>query len=211
MNVKEIADAIVELEDDRALALVKQALDEKHDPVDILQKGIVVGLQAIGKRFETGEYFLAELMMGGKLAEQCIAIVNPHLPKGTGPKKGVVVIGAVQGDLHDVGYKLVAKQLELAGYEVHDMGVNVPTMAFIDKARQVNADFIGLSAFLITTIPYCGEVVKYLKDMGIKDKHKVIIGGAEASEASAKSLGVDGWAANAVLAVSLCDRLVAKR
>ena len=211
MNVKEIADAIVELEDDRALALVKQALDEKHDPVDILQKGIVVGLQAIGKRFETGEYFLAELMMGGKLAEQCIAIVNPHLPKGTGPKKGVVVIGAVQGDLHDVGYKLVAKQLELAGYEVHDMGVNVPTMAFIDKARQVNADFIGLSAFLITTIPYCGEVVKYLKDMGIKDKPKVMIGGAEASVATAKSLGVDGWASNAVLAVSLCDRMVAKK
>lgn len=210
MNVSDIAVAIRELEDDRALALVKEAIESKHDPIDVLHNGIMAGLGEIGKRFETGEYFLAELMLGSKLAEQCIAIVDPHLPKEKGPKRGVVVIGAVKGDLHDIGYKLVTMQLELAGYEVYDMGVDVPTMKFIQKAQEVKADFIGLSAFLTTTVAFCGEVVSYLKDMGIREQHKVIIGGANTSQVVADEMGVDGYAANAIQAVKLCERLLGK-
>lgn len=210
MNVSDIVLAITELEDDRALALVRKAIESGHDPLDILHNGIMAGLGEIGRRFEKEDYFLAELMLGSKLAEQCITIVEPHLPKEKGPKRGVVVIGAVKGDLHDIGYKLVIMQLELAGYEVYDMGVDVPTMKFIQKAQEVKADFIGLSAFLTTTVAYCAEVVSYLKDMGIRKQHRVIIGGANTSQALAEEMGVDGYAANAIQTVRLCDRLLDK-
>lgn len=208
MGLDEIALAILELEDDRAVALVNEAISEGLDPKAILERGVLAGLKAIGKRFETKEYFLSELVLGAKLAEDCIAVLDPHLPKGIGPKRGTVVIGAVQGDLHDIGYGLVAKQLELAGYEVHTLGINVPSMAFIDKAREVKADIIGLSAFLVSTIPNCNEVIGYLRDMGMREQFKVIIGGAETNEALARKMGADGWAPDAVEAVKLCDRLL---
>ena len=209
MSVQEIAQAVEELKRDQALSLVEQAINDGVDPVQIVQEGIVAGLEGIGKRFEAEEYFLAELMMGGKISQACIDIVTPHLPESTGTKAGTVVIGAVEGDLHDIGYGLVATQLELNGFEVHKLGVNIPAMTFIDKAKEKNADIIGLSAFLVTTIPNCNEVVDYLRDMGLKDKFKVIIGGTETSQEKADAMGADGWAKNAVGAVELCKKLMA--
>ena len=211
MITQEIAQAVELLDKKKALALVQKALDEGINPVDIVQLGIVAGLEGIGKRFEKQEYFLAELMMGGKISQACIDLVTPHLPKTATTKEGVVVIGAVQGDLHDIGYGLVATQLELNGFEVHKLGVNVPAMTFIDKAREKNADIIGLSAFLVTTSPNCNEVIDYLKDMKLRDKYFVIIGGTETSQEKADAMGADGWAKNAVGAVELCKRLMAKK
>lgn len=210
MSINEIKQAIVELEEDEALELVKKAVEKGDtDPVAILKGGIMEALKEIGDKFGAGEYYLAELVLGGELADQCIEILEPYLPEVTGPKKGIVVIGAVKGDLHTIGYGLVAKQLELAGYEVHSIGIDIPSMTFIDKAKEFNADIIGLSAFLVTTIPYCGELVNYLKDMDIREKYKVIIGGAETNQDVSDAIGADGWAANAVDAVALCDRLMA--
>lgn len=209
MSIKEIVDAIVELEDDKAIALVTEAVQKGElQPVEILQDGIMKGLKEIGDRFGTGEYFLAELVLGGNLTDRCIEVLQPYLPKNTGPKKGKVVIGAVKGDLHTIGYGLVAKQLSLAGYEIIDMGVDVPSMTFIDKAREVNADIIALSAFLVTTIPYCVELINYLKDLNIRDQFKVIIGGTETNQAAADAMGADGWSPDAVDAVKLCNRLL---
>lgn len=208
MNVEEITKEFVAINNDKTVALVNQALEEGLDPVQILQEGIIAGLQGVGKKFGEGEYFLAELMMAGKLGEACIEIITPHLPETVGPKKGVVVIGAVQGDLHDIGYGLVASQLKIAGFEVHQLGVNIPSMTFVDKAQELNADIIGMSAFLVTTIPNCAEVVNYLRDMGLRDKYKVIIGGAETTKEKAESMGCDGQAENAVEAVSLCEQLM---
>ncbi|HHW07826.1 MAG TPA: hypothetical protein GXX34_09945 [Clostridia bacterium] len=206
--ISDIFRAVVELEDEQALELVQKALAEGLPAKEILEDGVLAGLREIGRLFQEQEYFLAELMMGAKLVEQCLGILDPHLPKAEGPKRGVVVIGAVKGDLHSIGYGLVAKQLELAGYEVHSVGIDVPAMTFIDKAREVNADIIGLSAFLVTTISNCQDVINYLKDMGLRDKFKVIIGGAETSQEVADRMGADGWAPNAVEAVKLCDRLL---
>ena len=208
MTISEIVKEFVAINKDKTVALVKQAIDDGLDPVKILQEGIISGLQEVGRKFGTGEYFLAELMMAGKLGEACIEMITPHLPETAGPKKGVVVIGAVQGDLHDIGYGLVANQLNMAGFEVHKLGVNVPSMTFIDKAQELNADIIGMSAFLVTTIPNCAEVVNYLRDMGIRDRYKVIIGGAETTKEKAESMGCDGQADNAIEAVSLCERLM---
>ena len=210
MNAKEIAQRVAEL-DDAAAVEVGKALEAGLDPVELLRGGVIRGLERIGERFEAGEYFLPELMMGGELAEKCIALIDPHLPVDAASSEGVVVIGAVHGDIHDIGYGLVAKQLQLAGFEVHKIGVNVPAMTFIDKAQEVNADIIGLSAFLTTTIPNCKEVVEYVRDMGLKDTFKVIIGGAETSQEKADQMGAAGWAPNAVEAVTLCRRLMARK
>lgn len=208
MSSAEIAAAVVELEDDRALQLVREAMDRGDDARAVLEDGVMAGLREIGDRFASKEYFLAELTMGASLVEQCIAILDPFLPKTEGAKRGVVVIGAVKGDLHSIGYGMVAKQLELAGYEVHDIGINTASMAFIDKAREVKADIIGLSAFLVTTIPYCSEVINYVRDMGLRDQFRIIVGGTETSQDVADAMGADGWAPNASEAVKLCDRLL---
>ena len=208
MSIEEITKEFVAINNDKTIALVNQAIEEGLDAAQILQEGIITGLQEVGKKFESQEYFLPELMMAGQLGEACIALITPHLPESTGPKAGVVVIGAVEGDLHDIGYSLVANQLKLAGYEVHMIGVNIPSMQFIDKAQELKADIIGLSAFLVTTIPNCAEVVKYLVDMGIRDKFKVIIGGAETTKEKAQEMGCDGQADNAVEAVTLCNTLM---
>ncbi len=208
--LEDIAQAVEALQKSEALALVQKAIDEGVYPPEIINSGIVPGLQGVGKKFEEEEYFLAELMMGGKVSQACIDLVQPHLPESEGANAGTVVLGAVEGDLHDIGYSLVATQLELNGFKVHKIGVNIPAMTFIDKAKELNADIIGLSAFLVTTIPNCNEVINYLQDMGVKDKYKVIIGGTETSQAKADAMGADGWAPNAVEAVRLCQKLMGK-
>jgi len=210
MGASDIARLIGNL-DDQAIPAVEEALREGESPVDLLQEGVIRGLEIVGQKFESGDYFLPELMAGGKITETCIALINPHLPRDENAKLGVVVIGAVQGDFHDLGYSLVAKQLELAGFEVHQLGVDVPPMTFIDKAQEFNADIIGLSAFLITTIPKCRVLIDYLQDMGLRDRFRVIIGGGQTNQEAAEEMGADGWAPNAVEAVRLCRNLTEQR
>jgi 5-methyltetrahydrofolate--homocysteine methyltransferase len=190
---------------------VEKALSEGEDPVDLLKQGVVRGLELVGERFESHDYFLPELVTGGKIAEACIALIRPQLPSDQSAALGVVVMGAVQGDFHDLGYGLVAMQLELAGFEVHQLGVDIAPMTFIDKAQELNADIIGLSAFLITTIPKCNILIDYLRDMELRDRFRVIIGGAQTSQEAADEMGADGWAPNAVAAVRLCRDLMERR
>ncbi len=209
MSAREVAE-LIEAVDENALQVVSNSLEAGEDPVHLLKDGVVEGLRLIGVKFEDGDYFLTELMVGGKIAERCIELIDPYIPENTIKSRGVIVIGAVKGDLHDLGYSLVAKQLELAGFEVHEMGVDIAPMSFIDKAQEVNADIIGLSAFLVTTVPSCSDVIDYVKDMGLRDRLKVIIGGTATSQERADEIGADGWAANAVEAISLCERLSAK-
>lgn len=207
---KEIFEAVWQLQKKKAYELVQQGLAEGADPVAMLKEGVIAGLQEVGRRFGAGEYFLAELVMSGKVAEPCIELINPHLPPNTEGAQGRVVIGAVTGDLHTIGYGLVTTQLELNGFEVHKLGIDLPSMYFIDKAKEHKADIIGLSAFLVTTIPYCKEVVGYLEDMGLRDKYKVIIGGTECTADKADAMDVDGWALNAVASVPLCRHICGK-
>lgn len=210
MSASEIAQLIGGL-DQSAISQVETALKQGDDPGDLLQAGVIRGLELVGEKFQSQDYFLPELITGGKIAEACIALIDPYLPDDKSGALGVVVIGAVRGDLHDLGYGLVAKQLKLAGFEVHQLGVDVPAMTFIDKAQEVGADIIGLSAFLVTTIPNCAAVIDYLRDMNLRDRFKVIIGGAETTQEKADEMGADGWAPNAVQAVTLCRNLMEER
>jgi 5-methyltetrahydrofolate--homocysteine methyltransferase len=207
-KVEEIKEAVWKLQKQQARDLVEQGLAEGVDPVAMLKGGVIAGLQEVGRKFGAGEYFLAELVMAGKVGEPCIDLINPHLPPNQEGSRGTVVIGAVKGDLHTIGYGLVTTQLELSGFEVHKLGIDLDSMHFIEKAKEHDADIIGLSAFLVTTIPYCREVLGYLNDMGLRDKYKVIIGGTECTADKADAMDADGWALNAVASVPLCQRLM---
>ncbi|MBI4514898.1 MAG: cobalamin B12-binding domain-containing protein [Deltaproteobacteria bacterium] len=210
VTIQEIYDAVWQLKKSKAFELVTRGLQAGLDPVEMLQKGVIAGLRVVGDKFGAKEYFLAELVMGGKVAEPCIELIKPHLPPNAEGKQGTVVIGAVKGDLHTIGYGLVSTQLELAGFEVHKLGIDLDSKYFIQKAEEHHADIIGLSAFLVTTIPYCPEVIGYLQDMGLRDKYKVIIGGTECTADKADAMDADGWALNAVAAVPLCQQLMGK-
>ncbi|MBI4330178.1 MAG: cobalamin B12-binding domain-containing protein [Chloroflexi bacterium] len=206
--IDEVAQAVEQIREEEAEALVRRALNEGVDPAELLNKGVLLGMKGLGKKFSEGEYFLAELIMGSTIGKQCIDLITPYLPSADRRKSGVVVIGAVKSDIHSIGKDLVAMQLRISGYEVHDMGIDVPTMKFIEKAREVKADIIGQSAFLVSTIPYTAELVKYLNDTGLRKNFKVIIGGTGTSDQYARSIGADGWAKDCFDAVGLCDRLV---
>jgi 5-methyltetrahydrofolate--homocysteine methyltransferase len=200
--------AIEELEDDDALEAVQEGIDAGIDPVRILQQGVMKGLEKIGARFEEEEYFLPELYLGGQLSKACIALLTPLLPDPVDSRIGVIVMGAVKGDLHDIGMNLVITQWQLAGFEVHAMGTDVPSMAIIEKAKEVNADIIGLSAFINSTIPNFVEVLAYLRDMGLRDRFKVLIGGGSTTQAHADLIGADGWARDCLAAVKVAKKVI---
>ena len=210
VSIEEIKQAVWKLQKQKAHDLVQQGIEEGLDPVAMLKGGVIAGLQTVGAKFGAGEYFLAELVMSGKVAEPCIDLINPHLPPNEEGMQGKVVIGAVKGDLHTIGYGLVTTQLELAGFEVHKLGIDLDSLYFIEKAQEYEADIIGLSAFLVTTIPYCKEVLGYLEDMNLRDRFKLIIGGTECTADKADAMDADGWALNALASVPLCQRLMGK-
>ena len=207
----EIARAVEELEEAKATALVDEALEKGLNTVDILQEGVMAGLKGAGRRFEEKEYFMLELMAVGEIAKKLIDTITPHLPSMEGKEPARVVIGSTKGDIHDIGKNLIITQLQVAGFEVYDLGVDVPSLTFIEKATEVEADIIAMSAFLTTTMVYFSEVIQYLKDMGLRDKFKVIVGGGTTDEAYAESIGADGTAPDAIQAVALCERLVSEK
>ncbi|MBW2144915.1 MAG: cobalamin-dependent protein [Deltaproteobacteria bacterium] len=208
MTIQEIAEAVEKLEEDKAVALVTDALNEGADPQEILQEGIVKGLRVVGDKFEKGEYFLLELQEGGDMADRLIPLVMEKMSADQIENKATVVIATVKGDLHDIGKNLVSLQLSLNGYKVNDLGINVPTMDIINKAKEANAEVIALSSLLMVTMPYQAEVIRYLSEMGLRDKFKVIIGGGPTTREFAEQIGADGWAPNAVQAVGVVDNIL---
>jgi methanogenic corrinoid protein MtbC1 len=207
----EIANAVDELDEAKATNLVDEALKKGLNPIDVLQQGVVAGLKAVGHKFETKEYYMLELMEAGEIGKKLIDIITPFLPRIEGAKPARIVFGSSKGDIHDIGKNLVITQLQISGFEVYDLGVDVPSTTFIDKARELRADIIAMSAFLSTTMAYFSEVINYLKDMGIRDKYKVIVGGGTTDAAFAESIGADGTAPDAIQAVKLCERLMAEK
>lgn len=208
MTIQEIADAVEKLEEDKALELVTDALNEGADPQKVLQEGIVKGLRAVGDKFEKGDYFLLELQEGGDLADKLIPVVMEKMSSNQIETKATVVIATVKGDLHDIGKNLVSLQLSLNGYKVNDLGINVPTMDIINKAKEANAQVIALSSLLMVTMPYQAEVIRYLTEMGLRDQFKVIIGGGPTTREFAEQIGADGWAPDAVQAVGVVDKML---
>ena len=192
--------------------LVTQTVDEALGtglaPEEILSKGLVPGIQALGKLFKDGQAYLPEILISARAMRSGTEKLKPHLATKDIPKKGTVVVGTVEGDMHDIGKNLVKMMLESNGYEVHDLGADVTADSFAKATREVNADIVAASALLTTTMTMIPDVVAALTEAGLKNKVKVMIGGAPITRQFADEIGVEGYADDCASAVDEADRLM---
>lgn len=209
MSLSEMKQAVVDGEVDRARELAAAAVEEGRDLLEVVERGFAAGIRRVGELWEEGEYFLPELVQGAEAMKAAMAVIGPALSAdGREPgSKGRIVIGTVQGDLHDIGKSLVATMLAANGFDVHDLGTDVSIEAFVDKAREVGADIVGASALLTTTMAAQGRLVTALREAGLRRVPHVMIGGAPASSAWAEEIDAH-YAENALQAVAVAERLL---
>ena len=191
--------------------LVEQALEQGVDPKEILNDGLLAGMMIVGGKFKRNEVFVPEVLVAARAMSAGIAILEPKLVEVGNEPIGKAVIGTVKGDLHDIGKNLVAMMLKGAGFEVIDAGTDVDADTFINKAEEVGADVICMSALLTTTMPYMQTVIDTLKERGLRDKYIVMIGGAPVNEAFAEQIGADFYTADATSAAEAAKAAVAAR
>lgn len=202
MNIlSDIAISLQQGEDDRVAALVRQALDERMDAPTILDHGLIAGMNIVGRQFREHEIFLPDVLLAARAMYAGLGILKPLLAREGVPTAGRVVIGSVQGDQHDIGKNLVGIMLAGAGFEVIDLGHDVAPQRFVDAAREHGASVIGMSALLTTTMPVMKEVVELVRAQGLRDRVKVIVGGAPVSDAWARQIGADAYGYDAASAV----------
>ncbi|RLE71234.1 MAG: cobalamin-binding protein [Thermoprotei archaeon] len=206
--LEKIKNLMVDLEIDKVKEAVQEALNKNIPPLTIINKALSPAMEIIGEKYEKGEYYLAELVVAGDTFKEVMDILKPYLKKQTLKKLGKVVIGTVRGDLHEIGKNIVATMLETAGFDVYDLGVDVPPEKFVEKAKEVDADIVALSALLTTTMIEMKNVIDEFKKAGLRDKVKIIVGGAPVTEEYAKKIGADAYGKDAVEAVKICKQLV---
>jgi len=206
----EIAQSLRGTDVSRTADLTRMAMEEGLSGLDILNKGLLPGIQMIGKQFRSGEIFLPEVLFAGKAMKGAMALLKPAFQKEGAPLRGKVAIGTVKDDIHDIGKNLVIMMLEGNGWEVTDLGIDVPAEHFCSAVRENDLDILGLSALLTTTAPRLKEVIDALKAEGLREKVKVMVGGAIVTQDFADEIGADGYASNAVEVVALADRLLNK-
>lgn len=206
---KELSDAIVSCKKEAVEAAVEKARNEGIPPAEIIEKGLAAGMNEVGILFERGKLFLPHVMMAAGAMEAGVALLEADMPKEAASKKlGVIVNGTVEGDVHDIGKSIVSTMLQSAGFEVHDIGRDVPLQDFIDKIKETDADMVGMSALMTTTLPGQKEVIEMLKEQGMRDNVKVMIGGAPATQNWADKIGADCYAENASEAVAKAKELL---
>ena len=202
--LNEISDAIINLDKEKALLLAHQAIEENMDLLEVVEKGFGEGIRKIGDLWDEGEIFLPELMLGGNIMQEAMKILMPHFKEQSQKLSlGTVVIATIEGDIHSIGKTIVATMLSANGFDVHDLGADVPAEKIVDEALKHDANFIGISALLTTTMTGQKKVIDILNEKNIRDKFKVILGGAPVSKNWVEECGADGYADNAVSAVEL--------
>jgi len=189
-------------------SLVRKALDANLPPEEILNTGLIAAMKEVGARFEAGDYYVPEMLIAARAMQTGLAILKPYLVQGGIESSGKVVIGTVKGDLHDIGKNLVSMMLEGAGFEVTDIGTDATPQKFIDAIKASNAKLVGMSALLTTTMSNMKLIMAALKEAGLRDQVKVMIGGAPVTENYAKEIGADGYAPDASRAVTLAKTLL---
>jgi len=205
--------SIVDGEREEAVALARKAVTAGIDPLAAINQGFVLGLDEVGAQYGCGELFLPDLVLAAEAMKGAVAVLEPELARRGAVRQvlGRVVIGTVAGDIHDIGKTLVATMLSANGFEVHDLGVDVPIAAFAQKAREVEADIVGVSALLTTTMVKQRDVVEALDDLGLRPRVKVMVGGAPVTAAWVKEIGADAFSEDAIGAVAVARRLVAAK
>jgi len=205
----QITTSLVDCDPDLVVAKTKEALAAGIEPLTIIDRGLVPGMRSVGEKFSCGEYFLPHLIIAANGMKQAMQILEPELKarQQAIQSQGTVVIGTVHGDIHEIGKSLVATMLAANGFEVHDLGVDVPVERFVDCVRQTQASLVGLSSLLTTTMVMQKKVIEALAHAGLRRQVRVLVGGAPVSRQWAEEIGADGYAEDAVDAVAVAQKL----
>jgi 5-methyltetrahydrofolate--homocysteine methyltransferase len=206
--VKKIYAGILEGQHKQVAADVQAALDAGADPAVLLNQGMIAAMAEVGRLFEIGEYYVPEMLIAARAMQSGLALLKPHLAQADVKSAGKVAIGTVKGDLHDIGKNLVAMMLEGAGFEIKDLGTDVTPEKFVDAVKAEGVNLVALSALLTTTMPNMKTTIEALQAAGVREKVKVMIGGAPVTDSYAQQIGADGYAPDASRAVSLAKSLV---
>ena len=207
-----MAQSIIDGDSEVAEKLAKQAVELGIDPLEVINQGFVLGVNHVGNEFSCGNAFLPELVMAGEAMKSAVSALEPEMARRGTERQvlGKVVLATIQGDIHDIGKTLVGTMLSAAGFQVYDLGVDVPVASLIEKAREVNADIVGVSALLTTTMVRQRDVVEALDDVGLRPRVKVMVGGAPVTGEWVKEIGADGYSEDAIGAVQVAKRLLGK-
>jgi 5-methyltetrahydrofolate--homocysteine methyltransferase len=214
-NFSPLTQAVIDGKPDEVAAMVSAAIAAQREPQSLLDE-LIIGIREVGDRFGRGEYYLPDLMIGAKAMKSGMTCLQPELTKASAsgdgqPGRGKVLLGTVKGDLHDIGKSLVGLLLEVNGYEVRDLGVDVSVEQFIAEANRLQPDVVGMSSLLTTTAAEMQKIIETLTQAGLRQKCFFIIGGAATTSAYAEGIHADGWAENAADAVKLVAGLLASR
>lgn len=214
MILEDLQNAVIDGDAELVKELCEKVLKDRINPVEAVENGLIKGIEEIGRQWSEGEMFLPDVMMGADALKVGLDILGPELSRakattGTSDSKAKIVIGTVKGDIHDIGKNIVSAMMTAAGFDVYDIGFDQDAAVFAEKAEEVGADVIAASALLTTTMGEQKSLVDYLKDKGMRDKYKVIIGGGPTTQGFADEIGADGWAETANDAVALVKRLLA--
>lgn len=207
--LEEIAKAIVDLNPEKLNELVDAAIKEGVPAGDIVNNGLIAGMNIIGESFKNGDIFVPEVLVAAMAMHECLEKIRPLLSRGDFKHAGTVIIGTVKGDLHDIGKNLVAMMMEGAGFKVIDLGTDVTPEKFVEAAKEKKPDVVAMSALLTTTMPAMKETIDALKAAGMRESVKVIVGGAPINQDYADQIGADGYSTDASSAVDLLRRMVA--
>ena len=206
-GLEEIKRSIVDMEDQQAVALTRKAL-ENHPAEEILNQALIPAMEVVGNEYEQGKKFIPEMLLAAEAMTAALDLLKPALARSDVKKVGKVVMGTVEGDVHDIGQRMVCIMLEGAGFEVHSLGADVPAVDFIEAVKARNPDILGMSALLTTTAPHMKGVIEALKQHGLRDSVKVMVGGAILNQRLADEYGADGFAPDAASATRLARSLI---
>lgn len=207
---QEMAQSIIDGDSEISAKLAQQAVIQGIDPLEAISQGFVVGVNQVGEAFAKGDAFLPELVMAGEAMKAAVAVLEPELARRGTERKvlGKVILCTVEGDIHEIGKTLVGTMLSSAGFKVFDLGVDVPVMKVVEKAREVGADIVAMSALLTTTMVHQKDVIEALEDIGIRSKIKVLVGGAPVTKEWVKQIGADGYSEDAIGAINVARQVL---
>jgi 5-methyltetrahydrofolate--homocysteine methyltransferase len=212
VELEKLSKAVIDGDLDAVKLLVKESLKIGMNPLEIVEEGLAKGIRTVGERYGRGEIFLTELLMGAEAMKAGMELINPQIQQQKkGLKRvGLMIIGTVAGDIHDLGKNIVSALFSAHGFDVVDLGVDVPDQKFIEKVKELKPDILGLSALMTSTINKQRDIIELLKSQGIRSKVKVMVGGAAVNEDYAREIGADGYAENANDAVHTAKTLIGK-
>ncbi|MFB0507598.1 MAG: corrinoid protein [Thermodesulfobacteriota bacterium] len=205
--------SVVKGDKEMARQAAQEVIEQTIDPIEAIEKGLSRGMDIVGERFSKMEAFLPELMMAAQTFDAAMGILEPEIAaqKKEVATRGTIVMGTIKGDVHNIGKNIVVMMLKTGGFDVHDLGVDIPPLSFVEAAQKNKADIIALSSLMTTTMPGQGEVIEVLKEMGLRDQYCVIVGGGPVNQEWADQIGADGYGETAADAVLLARELLAER